>query len=230
MVPGLSLERVCTARAAHAGRTSDDRRAGIVRLIGLDAGAEVSLARCPCGLERDAVALRIVAREKRRILRNPCRNEIVRNLLDHRLALSALRAQNPVAAPALEPCGELPAEIDRVLQSVVETKTAIGRMAVRRVPRNEDAACPISVRYRDAKIPEPDVIEVTGKIESRRALDQSMNVEIVGAASPRPRRMKEPGLFVIDAPEELPVAVEVRMHHPIGGTRRKSLQAPMQLA
>src|SRR5690242_2236603 len=119
MVPGSRLEGMRPACTAHAAsRTRDDGRALVVRLIALHAGADVGLARRPCALERGAIALRIVAREKRRILRDARRDKIFRDLTDDRPALFFIRAQQCFAAPALKTCGELPAEIDRVLQSI----------------------------------------------------------------------------------------------------------------
>src|ERR1041385_4067688 len=91
MVPGPRPEGMRAPRTAHAAlRTGDDLRAGIVRLIGLHARADITLARGPGALELRATALRIVAGEKCRILRDARRDEMVRNLLDDRAALLAI--------------------------------------------------------------------------------------------------------------------------------------------
>ena len=42
--------------------------------------------------------------------------------------------------------------------------------------------------------------------------------------------MEEPALADVDAAEELPVAFQVRVHHAIGGARRKALEPFVQLA
>ena len=83
---------------------------------------------------------------------------------------------------------------------------------------------------RDAQVPEPDIVKVAGEVESGRALQQAMEIIIVERRIGRHRRMEEPAFLGIDAAEELPVTVEVGMHHAISRSRRKALELLVQLA
>ena len=122
-----------------------------------------------------------------------------------------------------QPRRKLPAEIDRVLQAVVEAEAAVGRMAVRGVAGDEHAADLVSLGDRDAQVPEADVVELGLERKARRLLQQAEEIEIVPRGVLRHRRVEEEALADIDAAEELPVALEVRMHRPVDRLRRKAL-------
>ena len=118
---------------------------------------------------------------------------------------------------------ELPAEIDRVLQAVVEAEAAVGRMAVRGVAGDEHAADLVLLGDRDAQVPEADVVELGLERKAGRLLQQPVEIEIVPRGVLRHRRMEEEALADVDPAEELPVAVQVRVHRPVGRLRRKAL-------
>src|SRR3954453_1014260 len=117
MMPGARRERVRPGSARRAApRACDDRRAFIVWRIGARTVADVALARLPGALEIGAVARRIVARQKGGVARDARRDEFIGDIAKDRATLGVVRQKQRVAAPALQPCGELPAEIDRVLE------------------------------------------------------------------------------------------------------------------
>ena len=64
------------------------------------------------------------------------------------------------SGPALQRRGKLPAEIGGVFEAGVDAVAAIGRMAVRGVAGDEDAADAILIRDRDAQVPKADVLEL----------------------------------------------------------------------
>src|SRR5439155_14780934 len=132
--------------------------------------------------------------------------EILRDLLEDRLALVAVGLQQRVAAPAVQLRGQLPAEIDRILQSVVEAEAAIGRMAVRGVAGDEGAADLVFLRDRDPQIPEADVVELDREGKTRSLVQHAGEVEILARGVLRHRRVEEEALAHVDAAEELPIA------------------------
>src|SRR5262249_52777998 len=128
-----------------------------------------------------------------------------------------------IAAPAFEPRRELPTEIDRVLQPVVEAEAAIGWMTVRRIAGDEDTADLVLFGHRHPQVPEADMLELAGERKSGRAVEQRAEVEIVAGGVLRHRRMEEEALADVDAAEELPVAVQVGMHGAVDRLRREAL-------
>ena len=74
------------------------------------------------------------------------------------------------------------------------------------------------------------MIELASKFETRRLVEQRGKVEIIAGRVAGHGRMEKPAFFRIDAPEELPIAVQVRMQDPIGRLHRKTLEALAQLA
>src|SRR5689334_3951706 len=140
MMPGARRERMRPIGARHAaGWSRDDRRAFIVRRVGAGTIADVALTRLPGALEIGAVAAGIVARQECGVARDPRRDELVGDVAEDRAALRIVGGEQCISAPALQPCGELPAEIDRILEPVVEPEAAVGRMAVRGVSGDEGA-------------------------------------------------------------------------------------------
>src|SRR4030095_8283411 len=134
MVSGACLERVlavCPGQTAR--RPRDYRRALVVRLIGLGAVADVALARLPGSFEVRAAALRVVALQKCLVARDPRRDEVIGDFAEDRASLRIVRGEQRAAPPALKAPRELPAEIDRVIEPIVEPEAAIGWMAVRGV-------------------------------------------------------------------------------------------------
>src|SRR5690348_7980924 len=121
MMPGARLKHmVAVRRGLAAGRAYDHRRALVARLIDLGAVADVALLRLPGRLELRLVARRVVAAQKRAIVADAGGDEILGHLLKDRPPLVAVGLQQRFAAPAVKLRGELPSEIDRVLQAVVE--------------------------------------------------------------------------------------------------------------
>ena len=74
------------------------------------------------------------------------------------------------------------------------------------------------------------MVELAGEREAGDALQQAVEIEIAGRGVGRHRRVEEEALADVDAAEELPVAVEVRMQHAIGRALGKALEPLVQLA
>ncbi len=128
MVPRPRGERMIAMCAAFAPeQAAHDRRAFVVRLVAMHAFAEITLALGPGTLEIGFVARRIMAREKFAFLADARRDEFFRNVAKHRLPLERIRLQKRLAAPALQPRGQFPAEIDCVFEAIVEAEAAIGQ-------------------------------------------------------------------------------------------------------
>src|SRR3954470_14463873 len=121
MMPGARPEHMLAVRRGFAVRRADHhRRAFVARLIDLRAVADVALLRLPRRLKLGLVARRVVAVEERAIVPDARGDEILRHLLENGPPLVAVGLQQYVAAPAVKLRRKLPAEIDRILQSVVE--------------------------------------------------------------------------------------------------------------
>src|ERR1700730_2733794 len=118
------MHAMCTGDAAR--RPNDNGRAFVVGLVGLRAIADVALACVPGALEVGAIAVRIVAIEEFFIARDARRDELLRDLVEDRSAFFIIGSEQCIAAPALQPRGELPAEIDGVFETIIETKATIG--------------------------------------------------------------------------------------------------------
>src|SRR4029079_12912331 len=110
-----------------------------------------------------------------------------------------------VAARACRCAAEFPAGLARTPQAFVDPEPAIGRMRVRSVPGDEGAPDPIALGDRYSQVPEPDVVERASKLEAGDALQQGVNVEIVGGGVRRHRGVEEPAFADVDAAEKLPV-------------------------
>src|SRR5258706_11063576 len=134
MVPGAGLEFMPAVGAAVAPRRPvHHRRALVVRFVVLETRADVGLAGSPCPLEVLAVPRRIVPREEFTVRADARGDEILADVAEYRTALGVVRIEQPVSAPTGERRRELPAEVDCVLEPVVEAEGAVGRMAVRSV-------------------------------------------------------------------------------------------------
>ena len=104
-------------------------------------------------------------------------------------------------------------------------------MAVRGVAGDEHAPDLVFLRDRDAQVPEPDVIELGLERKPGRLVQQGLEIEIVPRGVLRHRRVEEEALADVDPAEELPVAVEIRVHGAIDRLRRKALaELVVQLA
>src|SRR5581483_11634226 len=163
---GAGRKRMRAAGARSAVRRAEhDRRTFIVRLVGEDPRGCRPLMILPGVLEFGAVLVRAVAGEKRCVFLDPGLDKIPAGFQEDRLPLLAIALEQSIAAPALQHGGELPAEIGDVVETVVETVAAIGRMRMRGVAGNEHAADLIAFRDLDAQVPEADIIEFAGEIE-----------------------------------------------------------------
>src|SRR5690348_5217517 len=208
MMPGARLERMIAVRAgAAARRAHHDGRALVVRLVAVHALAEVAFARGPGLLEFAAIARGIETREEVALLADARGDEILGNIAKHRLALRRIGIEQPLAAPAVQLRRQLPAEIDRVLEPVVEAEAAVRRMRMGGIAGDEDAAATIAVGDRVAQRPEAGVVDVAGKIESGCLEERRPEIEAVASGDARDRRVEEETLADVDAAEELPVAL-----------------------
>src|SRR5262249_17893366 len=105
--------------------------------------------------------------------------------------LFAVAREQRIAAPAVELRRKFPAQIDDIVEPVVEAIGAVRRMRMRRVAGDENAAGLVSLGHRDPQIPKSDIVEIAGERKTRGFLQQSMEVEIVARGVRRHRRMKE---------------------------------------
>src|SRR5581483_8929935 len=80
----------------------------------------------------------------------------------------------------------------------------------------------------DAQVPEPDVVEVRVEVKAGRVVEQAKEVEVVGCRVARHGRVKEKAFADVDPTEELPVAVELRLHHPVRGGGWESVEKFVQ--
>src|SRR5215472_6484470 len=228
-MPCPGLESVAATNPARRARGSPhDRRAFIVRLV----RRRGYLARGPAApreLELAAVPLRTVALEERAVLGDTLDDRFSRSRED-RAAFGGVAVEQARATPAVQHGGQLPAEVDRVLEPGVEPVSAVRRMAVRRIAGDEHAALPVAVSDVDAQIPEPHVLEVARHAEPGGPLDQRMRVEAGRRRGLAYRRVEEPRLRRVHPPEEPPVALELGMQHTVRGPQREALQALVQLA
>ena len=85
------------------------------------------------------------------------------------------------------------------------------------VAGDEHAAGAVVPRHRDAQIPEADMLEFAVELEARDLVEQSFEVKVVARRVGGHRRMEKPADLRVDAPEKLPVSVELRVQHAIGG-------------
>ena len=74
------------------------------------------------------------------------------------------------------------------------------------------------------------MIERAGEFEAGGILDQRLEIEGLLVGPRRHGGMKEPALADVDAAEELPIAVEIGMHHAIDRALRKALEPFVQFA
>ena len=132
------------------------------------------------------------------------------------------------AGPALQDGSELPAEIGSVLETGIDAITAIGRVAVRRVAGDEDAARAICVRQCEAQVPEADMLEFNFELGADRLVEKRPEVEIVSRRPKRNRRMEEPGGAQVDTAKEAPVALQLRIEHVVERLAGISLEQLVQ--
>ena len=83
------------------------------------------------------------------------------------------------SGPALQRRRQFPAEIGGVFEAGVDAVTAIGRMAVRGIAGDEDAAHAVLIRDRDAQVPEADVLERDVEFIADRLMQEAAEIEIV---------------------------------------------------
>jgi hypothetical protein len=74
-------------------------------------------------------------------------------------------------------------------------------MAVGRVAGNEDATHSVSIRYREAQFPEPDMFELHVKFRAHGRMKILAEIEAVLRRTGRDRRVEEPRCAEIHAAE-----------------------------
>src|SRR5262245_13079509 len=149
-------------------------------------------------------------------------DEILRRLLEDWAPLLAIGGEQRAAAPPLQAGRELPAEVGRILEPVVDAVAAVGRVAVSGIAGDEHAADLIALGDRHAHVPVADVVVFGLKLQSDDLLDQGMDVVGLAIDLVGHRRVEEPALADVDAAEELPVALELRRQHPVGRAYREA--------
>src|SRR5215468_5060157 len=132
MMAGARFERVralCAALAA--GRPEHNRRAFVMRLVGQDVCRDRIGVVLPGAGELDLVALRAVTAQEFTVATDAGLDEILRRLLENWAPLLAIGGKQRIAAPAPQGRGEFPAEIGDIVETVIETIGAVGRMRMR---------------------------------------------------------------------------------------------------
>ena len=109
----------------------------------------IKVAAMPRSLERGAVAVGVVGLQKGAILGDETLDEIARGRGKDRATLGIIAVEQRLIPPALDHGGEFPAKIARILKARVDAIAAIGRMAMRRVPRDKGAAFAVIIGNRD---------------------------------------------------------------------------------
>src|SRR4051812_32468458 len=209
-MPRPRFEAVLAVRGANTtSRPRHDWRALVVRLIALRTRPKLVLPPVPRALELREIALGIKAFEELCVLPDASGDEVLTHGLEHGTALVVVRAQQRLAAPAFERGLQLPAQVDGVLQPIVEAEAAVGRVAVRSIARDENAARAIALGERDAQVPEADVLDLPSEGKAGGALGETVKVEVVALGAERHRGMEEPAFADVYPAEEPPVALEV---------------------
>src|SRR5579859_5298959 len=189
------------------GFPRNDRRSFVVRFEAVDLRARSRFAFGPGGFKRGLVDCGIELLEEIAICVNCCFDKILCRGQKNRAPLFIVGLKKIGTSPSLQCGGELPAEIPRILESRVDAVSAIGRMAMRSVTRDEDAATAICVSRGNAQIPQADVIEFDIEFGPDGGVQITAKVEILLGRPERNRLMKEPGGPEIDTAKEQPVAV-----------------------
>jgi hypothetical protein len=139
MVTGPRLEHVRAARASDATRRSEHDGRSLI--IGLEIGDDRSGAGFefhPVAGEGLRIAAGIVAIDHLPLPLDAGRYEFVANLLKYGPTFEIVGIKQPVTGPTVETRGQLPRQIGRIFEPVVDAET-IGRMRMRGVPRDEDS-------------------------------------------------------------------------------------------
>src|SRR6202008_490735 len=140
--------------AAHAARgAKSDRRSFVVWLRGQAPRRRGVGVFLPGAFELRAIALGAIAAEKFLVALDTRFDEILGGFLEDRASFFGVGLQQRVAAPAFDLCGDLPAEIDHVVEAVVEAVGTVRRMRVGGVAGDKNAADLIFLGNRDAQIP-----------------------------------------------------------------------------
>ena len=81
------------------------------------------------------------------------------------------------------------------------------------------------VRVKQLKI---DMSELKFERKACGLFDQRLEVEIFARRSDRHRRVEKEPFTHVDAPKELPVPVQLGVHHPIGRAFREPLESQLE--
>src|SRR5919112_4065741 len=203
MVPGARLESVGPKRVAPAvGRPEHNRRALVVWLERVDLGPRTRLTLTPFPLECGLVGHGVERREEFPVISNGLLDEVAGCGGEDRLSFLAVRFEQAGSAPSREMGGQLPAEIPGILESRIDSVSAVRRMAVRGVTRDEDPSFPVVVSHCKAQIPEADMLELDVELRADRFIKELAEVEPVLSGTERHRGVEKPARAEIDAAEE----------------------------
>lgn len=198
-----------------------------MRLIGRRRGISQCQA-VPLALKLGAVTIRVVAHEESAVVRNALGDRLS-GLDEDRAALCGVAVEQRRFAPFRQHGGELPPEVDCVLEAGVQAVGAVGRVAVRGIPRDEGASALVGIGDVDAQVPEAEVLEGAGHRKARSLLDQGVGVEIRRRRVLGYWRVEEPRLGGVHPPEEPPVSRQRGMQDAVGGARRETRQARVEI-
>src|SRR3712207_831898 len=154
MVAGPGADLMRARRAGPPAGAPDDKRTFVVRLEAAHLGTIARCARGPFALELGAVPSGIEALQELPVGQDRPLDEVPRRRSEDGAPLGIVAVEQVRPAPALQRGRELPAESARVLEAEIDAMAAIGRMAVRCVPSDEDVPVPVRVGGREAQVPE----------------------------------------------------------------------------
>src|SRR3954468_17958472 len=131
-----------------AGWARDDGRSLVVRLVVLHRDRAVHADDLGEGrLERRTVSVGTPALDEGALALDLRGDDVLPDVAEDSFPLGAVGSEQSLPAPALQARRQLPAEIHCVLEPVVETESAVGRVGVRGVAGDERAPRTVFARH-----------------------------------------------------------------------------------
>ncbi len=118
------------------------------------------------------IARRIMRGEEIAVAGDRSLDEVARRRGEDRAPFGPVAREQTRAGPAPERGIELPGAVHGILEARVDAVAAIGWVAVRGVPGDEDAPGMVGVRHRDPEVPEADMLHFEGDIGANRRPQQ----------------------------------------------------------
>src|SRR3954447_6990390 len=159
------------------GWAGDDCGSLVVRLVVLHRDRAVHADDLGEGrLERRTVSVGTPALDEGALALDLRGDDVLPDVAEDTLTLGAVGVEQSLAAPALQDRRQLPAEVHRVLEPVVEAESAVRRVRVRGVAGDEGAPGTVFARNLHAQVPEAEVLQVVGELGTDRLVEQLIDV------------------------------------------------------